>query len=266
MSITAMTNHSRLPFVLCLVALAACTAPAAPPAGRAPETLLRMGDRMRAEGDLPTALALYRQAAEQAPGDAVAWSRLAETYAAAGDGAEATRAWRAALAAAPADPLAQRGLAIALLAEGRGQEAATLLEAATAGARADGRSIGLLAVAYDKLGRREAATEAHGRAVAALPNDPDLRVNQGLSRLAQDDLRTSLDVLRGANALPAAGPRHRRALALALFAAGEDLEARAVLAGVDPALVDAVRAQGLRVRAAMPGAARAAAIGHDMSG
>lgn len=253
----------QIPLLTLLLLLTACATPATPPGGRAPETLLRMGDRMRAEGDLPTALALYRQAAEQAPGDVTGWSRLAETYTAAGDRVEATRAWRAALAAAPADQQALRGLAVALLTEGRGQEATSLLEAATAGSRPDARMLGMLAVAYDTLGRGAEATAAHARAVAALPNDADLRVNQGLSQLAQGEVQAALGLLRAAASLPAAGPRHRRALALALFAAAEEPEARAVLAGAEPGLVDAVRMQGMRVRAAPPGAARAAAIGHD---
>jgi Flp pilus assembly protein TadD len=263
-AVPAMRHLVRLsPLLMVLFALA-CAAPAVPPpGGRAPDTLLRMGDRMRAEGDLPTALALYRQAAEQAPGDVAGWSRLAEAYAAAGDRVEATRAWRAALAAAPSDTQAQRGLAVSLLSEGRAQEAATLLETTTTGPRPDARMLGLLAVAYDTLGRGAEATATHGRAVAVAPNEPDLRVNQGLSQLAQGEDERALGLLRAAGALPGAGPRHRRALALGLFAAGEDFEARAVLAGVEPGQVEALRLQGLRVRAAAPGAARAAAIGQD---
>lgn len=123
----------------------------------------------RTRGELGRAVPLYRQAAEDAPGDPDAWYNLAATLQEAGRPAEARQALERALRLDPTRSEAHNTLALALLAEGKAEEALRELQAAVALDARDATALNNLGNVLRGLGRLDEAEQAYRRAAEVAP-------------------------------------------------------------------------------------------------
>ena len=248
---------------LLLASLVAC-APAR--GGSKPEdlgsvaSLVRVGDNLRANGDLAGAAGFYRSASLKAPIDPVPLVRLGDLHHAEGNDVQSEAAYRIALAAAPQDAGANGGLAAALLTQGRSAEALAILEP-LAKDSLDARTLRNLGVALDMAGRQEEAQATYRRGLAVAPADADLHGNLALSLAISGDVEAALRSMRTAASLPAARTWQPANLVLLLTMAGREGEARAQAAGMPPRTLATVLNQGRRARSAITPAARALALG-----
>jgi len=243
--------------------LAGCAGPngAAPvPAGNQTASLLRLGDRMRASGDMAGALGFYSAAAQRDPRSAPALEKLGEGFLAVGEPARAEQAFRAALAVRESGT-ARHGLAVALIGQQRAAEALPMLERLARGS-SDPRLLRDWGVALDLAGQPRAAQEAYRRGLAAAPADATLHGNLALSLALDGQAEAAMASLRAALAAPVPDARLGANAVLVLALCGNEAEARAQ----GMARLGAEATEGLLARAAtargMPDAAsRAAAIG-----
>jgi Flp pilus assembly protein TadD len=195
---------------------------------------LRLGDQVRAGGDLTTAAALYRRASRESPADPEPLLRLGETEFALGNLARAEGAFRAALVVRPGDQQATVGLGRVLVARGLPQEALSVLDSlppAAPGVHGLDADIAR-GVALDMLGRHDEAQGVYQQGLAAAPRDLRLRSNLGLSLALAGKEQEAVPILEQVAADPLADTRHRRNLALILAATGDEAGARAEVAGL----------------------------------
>ena len=254
----------RVSILLLAAALAACTGrrPSSPADLGSAASLIRMGDNLRANGDLAGAAEFYRGASLKGPADPAPLVRLGDLRRAEGDDDQAEAAYRVALAASPRDAGASAGLAATLLRQGRGADALALLEP-LAQARPDARTLCNLGVALDMVGRQADAQAAYRRGLAAAPADADLYGNLAFSLAISGDTEAALRSMQMAAALPAGQAWQSANLVLLLAMAGREDAARtrARAAGMPPETLAALLDQGRRARNATTADGRAAALG-----
>lgn len=256
----------RLPAVLLAALAAACAGrggPSSPADLGSAASLMRMGDSLRATGDLADAAEFYRGASLKEAAGPAPLVRLGDLRRAEGDDAQAEAAYRLALAAAPRDPGAVGGLAAVLLRQGRGADALALLEP-LARNNPDARTLRNLGVALDMAGRQGEAQAAYRRGLAAAPADADLHGNLAFSLAISGDTEAALRSMQTAALLPARLAWQPTNLALLLAMAGQEDEARARAADMPAEALAAVLDQGRRARNAATPAARAVALGVAM--
>lgn len=221
--------------------------------------LLRVGDDLRARGELAGAIAFYQRAVAADPGDAGARTRLADAFAAAGDAGQARANYAAAQSLDPSLPGAVLGLVRAELALGAPERALALLDAATA--PRDGRALAARAAAYDMLGRSDEAQAIYRAGLAADPGNLDLLANLALSQAMAGDLAAARDTIRPLGLRPDASVRQRTGLVLVLALAGDEPAARAAAIPLGPDVDAPLIAQARALLSVPPGAARARALG-----
>jgi tetratricopeptide (TPR) repeat protein len=157
-----------------VLAIVGCAEPVLPTGSeRSDAALVRLGDDLRRNGDLPGATGFYQAALNRDARDPVALQRRGEALLAAGDPVRAEQAFRAPLMSGSAGPDAKRGLAAALLSEGRAADALPLL--AADGAGEDVRMLRDRGVALDLLGRPAEAQAAYRAGLRLAPLDAALR-------------------------------------------------------------------------------------------
>jgi tetratricopeptide (TPR) repeat protein len=142
---------------------------------------------------------------EAPPAPGAALLRVADRLAANGDTGSAIAMYRAAIALGHKTVEARRGLGNALIAEGQPQAAIEAFEAVLA-AGPDARAYNGLGVAHDMLGDRERAQEFFRTGLALDPNHRGLAHNYGKSLAAAAKSETIMEVIAQA-AEPAAAPR-----------------------------------------------------------
>ena len=252
----------RLSTVLLAAALAACAGrrPSSPADLGSAASLIRMGDNLRANGDLAGAAEFYRGASLKGPADPAPLIRLADLRRAEGDGAQAEAAYRVALVTAPRDAGANAGLAATLLSQGRGADALAMLEP-LAQNRLDVRTLCNLGVALDMVGRQADAQATYRRGLAADPADADLHGNLAFSLAISGDTEAALRSMQTAAALPAGHGWQPANLVLLLAMAGRENTARAQAAGMPAEALAALMDQGHRARDATTASERAMALG-----
>lgn len=195
--------------------------------------LMKIGVTARENGDLATALAVLRRAAELAqPGDPAPYVEIGGTLLDMGKPDEAILAYNSALARNAHDWPAQRGLAIAFLHTARPELAfAPLAKALVDGPKDPGLYV-LLGVANDMAGRNAAAQGWYREGLTLAPADAVLTVDLALSLTLSDHLVAAVNVLGPLADAPQASASERQTMSL-LYGLEGDRVAAARLARVD---------------------------------
>jgi Flp pilus assembly protein TadD len=217
-------------FAVCGVglAMAACTSSENPqiggPVGEVTyQSMLRVGDRAKAAGDLAAAATVYRRAHEAEPSAAEPLLKLGTTLYEAGQPEQAAQAFQEALRRQPGSLEGLRGLGSSFVMLDQAVLAAPQFEAALRLDPKDVRALNGIGVALDMQGRHG---EAQARYRLALGLDPQHFAsinNLGLSLAIVGETAEAIAILTSVSARADAGPRVRQNLALAYGIAG-DLE------------------------------------------
>jgi Flp pilus assembly protein TadD len=217
--------------------LAGRQAPGAVPGDVTATTIISMADRVRATGDLNSAVSFYRRAIAISPNLVPAYIGLGETLLALGYPNEAAEAFRSATSQAQKEQpsperashevAAKRGVGLALIALNQPTTAIEMLNQANAIEPAVS-AYSAIGVAEDLLGDSEAAEKAYKQGLALAPNNLDLQNNYGLSQALHGDFNGAVSTLRRVASDSKATARHRLNLALALGLAGRAEDAAQV--------------------------------------
>ena len=230
---------------------------------------MAIADRVRATGDLSSAVTFYRRAIAIDSHNVPAYIGLGETLLAAGYPSEASEVFRSALSEAANEPqspdhkahelAATRGLGLTLIALNQPNPAIEMLNKANA-MEPSARAYGAIGIAEDLLDDADAADKAYKQALALAPDDLDLLNNYGLSLALHGEFNNAIATLRRVASDPKAGARHRLNLAMALGLAGRSEDAAQVARiDLDERSVKSNIAYYATLRA-LPAQARATAI------
>jgi Flp pilus assembly protein TadD len=202
------------------------------------DTILRVADLTRGQGDLVSAAGLYQKAHELNPTDPHPLILLGETLAKLGSPGSAAEAYRAALQLDGTNAEALRGLATALLNTGQPDAAIAEYEKALDTGE-DYRLYNGIAVAYDMLGDHASAQTYYRTALQLSPGNLELNNNLALSLALEGRYKESIALLEHASADPLAPPRYRQNLAFVYSLAGDRDRARQLAErDLDPATVE----------------------------
>lgn len=260
-------RRAREPAIMATALLvAACTPPATTTqntANSTSDTMVRLGDNMRASGDLNGALGLYVSAAAHDAANPAPLVREGSVYTQLGQPLRAQQAYRAALMIDPALADAKIGLAAALIALRQPDAALHLLQPIAEGSR-DPRVLRNYGVALDLTGHQQGAQAAYRRSLAIAALDPDLHGDLALSLALAGDYDGALDEMRQAVAAPQGRGWMPANQGLLLALAGHTDEAQALGehslgAGRTAELIERAH----RIAAADTPMARAEALGLD---
>ena len=177
-------------------------------------SLMRVGTAARAGGDYANAVAIFRRAAELAPGDPTPLVAAGETLRDMGRTNEAIVAFNSALARNAHSPLALQGLAKTYLSTGRPELAAEPLATAYQDTPNDPKVILLLGVSADYTGKHRDAQAFYKHGLELQPNDRALILDLALSLALSEDYDAAVAQLRPIAAARDASPRERQTLAL----------------------------------------------------
>jgi Flp pilus assembly protein TadD len=187
-----------------------------------PAAQIGSGEAALQAGDVDTALANFKRAAQLAPGHADAHYGLARTYVAKNQPSEAIAEFQSVLTAEPRHVRALNGMGIAL----------------------------------DLLGRDRDAQNAYRAGLAAAPDNVAIRNNLGLSLLLSRDYDQAVAELSTVARQPGASTRVRQNLALALGLKGAETEAARVASpDLDPTSIAENKRFVAAVRRLAPGPA-----------
>jgi Flp pilus assembly protein TadD len=189
------------------------------------EATMRIGGAALEGGDDANAVAVFRRAAELAPGQAAPFAAAGDALLGMGAGDEAIASYNSALARDPHDPRALRGLARAYLATGRPELALHPLSIALEGDPKDAAVLMLLGVANDLTGHHDAAQESYRRGLEIAPGHPGLSVDLAMSLALTGAYREAIAVLRPITEVPTAAAQERQTLALIYGLAGDKTQA-----------------------------------------
>jgi Flp pilus assembly protein TadD len=250
--------------------LAACASPTpsggpgpAPAATADAQTLLRIADRMRAEGAYDSALNVYRQAETALPDESAPRIGEGDVLTALGNYGQATEAYSAALRLDPKSAPAMRGLAIALMRNDQARLAQMPLDRLKEIAPTDPRTYSLAGVAFDLAGNHAAAQTQYRLGLGKVPKDPGLSIDLALSLALTGDFTGAEALLEPLVERPEATSALRQNLALVYGLAGDRANAAKIgRLDLNAAAVDHNLAQYEVLRTMAPDArARALLIG-----
>ncbi len=258
MQATSRSGRSarRLAALCLLLSVSACAAGGARDAATgddAHSVSLRLADATLSAGAASTALHVADELLQRDAGDAPALLRRGRALLALGRPGEAAQSFAAAAAARPASLDALKGLALARAASGDAADAEAAWRRALAIAPDDWRLQTGLAIALDLQERHAEAQALYRTILAHAPDQPAVRSDYGLSMALSGQTASALPLLRQAaqgGSGDALAARARHNLALGLMLAGDEADARNLLAeDLPPSGVSAALA-GLRQFAA----------------
>jgi Flp pilus assembly protein TadD len=187
--------------------------------------LMRIGAAAHSGGDLPTAVSVYRRAAEMAPQEPAPLIAAGDVLLQIGEVNEAIVSYNAALVRPGDTQGAQIGLAKAFLKSGRPQLALTPLSKALAESPEDPKLLLLLGVSRDLAGEHGEAQGYYRSGLARAPGDPALTVNLALSLTLSGDYSNAVALLQPVAMAPMGSPQERQTLALIYGLKGDTAEA-----------------------------------------
>jgi Flp pilus assembly protein TadD len=187
--------------------------------------LMRIGAAAHSGGDLPTAVSVYRRAAEMAPQEPAPLIAAGDVLLQIGEVNEAIVSYNAALVRPGDTQGAQIGLAKAFLKSGRPQLALTPLSKALAESPEDPKLLLLLGVSRDLAGQHGEAQGYYRSGLARAPGDPALTVNLALSLTLSGDYSNAVALLQPVAMAPMGSPQERQTLALIYGLKGDTAEA-----------------------------------------
>ena len=187
--------------------------------------LMRIGAAAHSGGDLPTAVSVYRRAAEMAPQEPAPLIAAGDVLLQMGEVNEAIVSYNAALVRPGDTQGAQIGLAKAFLKSGRPQLALTPLSKALEESPDDPKLLLLLGVSRDLAGQHGEAQGYYRSGLARAPGDPALTVNLALSLTLSGDYPNAIAVLQPLALASTASAQERQTLALIYGLKGSVAEA-----------------------------------------
>jgi Flp pilus assembly protein TadD len=187
--------------------------------------LMRIGAAAHSGGDLPTAVSVYRRAAEMAPQEPAPLIAAGDVLLQIGEVNEAIVSYNAALVRPGDTQGAQIGLAKAFLKSGRPQLALMPLSKALAESPEDPKLLLLLGVSRDLAGQHGEAQGYYRSGLARAPGDPALTVNLALSLTLSGDYPNAIAVLQPLALASTASAQERQTLALIYGLKGSVAEA-----------------------------------------
>jgi arylsulfatase A-like enzyme/Flp pilus assembly protein TadD len=197
----------------------------------------KLAQAWREKGEMEKAVPLYRQAAQEAPGDPEAWYNLGSALHEAGLAAEARAALERALGLDDSRPEVHNTLGIVLLAEGNAEGARREIERAVALDPGDAQALNNLGNVLRSLGRLDEAEGAYRRAADLAPRYAEPWNGLGTLEVDRDRPAQALPFFERALALAPSSQEIRlnRAIAreLAGDAAGAVRDYRDVLAATE---------------------------------
>ncbi|HET9159104.1 MAG TPA: tetratricopeptide repeat protein [Caulobacteraceae bacterium] len=195
--------------------------------GSPASTLLRVARGTRDNGDLASAVTIYKRVHELSPGRTDVLIELGQVLGALGAHNEAADVFREALKKDPKNVDGLRGLGNSLLAMNQPNLA---LEQFVAGLalRNDPRLYNGMGVVHDMNGSYESAQDSYRSGLKLTPNDPNLRNNLALSLAISGKFDEAIEILRRLAGENRRNPRYRQNLALVYGLAGKFAEAAGV--------------------------------------
>ena len=187
--------------------------------------LMRIGAAAHSGGDLPTAVSVYRRAAEMAPQEPAPLIAAGDVLLQMGEVNEAIVSYNAALVRPGDTQAAQIGLAKAFLKSGKPQLALTPLSKALEESPDDPKLLLLLGVSRDLAGQHGEAQGYYRSGLARAPGDPALTVNLALSLTLSGDYPNAIAVLQPLALASTASAQKRQTLALIYGLKGSVAEA-----------------------------------------
>ena len=187
--------------------------------------LMRIGAAAHSGGDLPTAVSVYRRAAEMAPQEPAPLIAAGDVLLQIGEVNEAIVSYNAALVRPGDTQGAQIGLAKAFLKSGKPQLALTPLSKALEESPDDPKLLLLLGVSRDLAGQHGEAQGYYRSGLARAPGDPALTVNLALSLTLSGDYPNAIAVLQPLALASTASAQKRQTLALIYGLKGSVAEA-----------------------------------------
>ena len=189
---------------------------------------LALADRLKAEGNVSSAVSMYQQAHQANPGDIRPLLGLGECLLAISANADAAQAYGAALQIDPNNLEALRGLGHARILVGQPQFAVTPYQTAVKVAPTDIRSLNGLGVAQDMVGDHAAAQATYKRVLAIEPNNQSAKNNLGLSLALSGDNAGAIKILEDLSKSAGSSTVNRQNLALVYGVSGQLDQARQV--------------------------------------
>jgi Flp pilus assembly protein TadD len=187
--------------------------------------LMRIGAAAQSGGDLPSALGVYRRAAEMAPQDPAPLIAAGDVLLQMGSVNEAIVSYNAALVRPGDSQGAQVGLARAFLKTGKPQLALTPLSKAMEASPDDPKLRLLLGVTKDLAGSHWEAQAYYRDGLVRAPGDPALTVDLALSLAISGNYPNAISVLQPLAMSAAGTAQERQTLALIYGLNGNTAEA-----------------------------------------
>ena len=187
--------------------------------------LMRIGAAAQSGGDLPSALGVYRRAAEMAPQDPAPLIAAGDVLLQMGSVNEAIVSYNAALVRPGDSQGAQVGLARAFLKTGKPQLALTPLSKAMEASPDDPKLLLLLGVTKDLAGSHLEGQAYYRAGLVRAPGDPALTVNLALSLAISGNYPNAISVLQPLAMSAAGTAQERQTLALIYGLNGNTAEA-----------------------------------------
>ena len=196
--------------------------------GAAPSNPLAMAERLKAEGNVSSAVSMYQQAHYANPNDIRPLLGLGDSLLAISANADAAQAYSGALAIDPNNLEALRGLGHARILMGQPQFALTQYQTAVRVAPNDIRSLNGLGVAQDMIGDHAAAQATYKRVLTLDPNNQSAKNNLALSLALSGDNAGAIKILEDLSKSAASTTVNRQNLALVYGVSGQLDQSRQV--------------------------------------
>lgn len=193
-------------------------------------TIVRIADRMREQGDASMAAEFYQRALNDDPKNIAAYYGLATLQSARGATAEAERAYREALRYDSHNADILRDYGKLLLSTGNYSAAVTNYRAALAENSSDNKIRNGLGVALDQLGDHKTAQTHYHDALSHNPDDMNALNNLGMSLIMAGDYAGAIQLLAPIADSFKANDNMRQNLALAYQKAGQIMPALSAVA------------------------------------
>lgn len=193
-----------------------------------PTNALALAERLKAEGNVSSAVSMYQQAHQANPGDIRPLIGLGDSLLAMSANADAAQAYSGALAIEPNNLDALRGLGHTRILLGQPQFAVTQYQTAVKIAPKDTRSLNGLGVAQDMVGDHAAAQSTYKRVLALDPSNQSAKNNLALSLALSGDNAGAIKILEELSKSAGSMAVNRQNLALVYGVSGQLDQARQV--------------------------------------
>jgi len=157
---------------------------------------MRLGDDLRAKGDLESAAEMYNRARSADSKSPAPPAALGDTLRRLGRYAEAEQVFRDGLDRSPYSGMLLQGYAVLMLEKGQPEAAVTTLTPVVDEEAADFRIYNVLGIAYDMLGDHMEAQAQYTAGLAQTPSNRSLRNNLALSLAIQERYDAAIEQIQ----------------------------------------------------------------------